>query len=59
MLSGDYDAQPSRSSLLAESWQATVILGALTLILGLVVGFHPTGSLNVVAVLLGVLPPPP
>ena len=29
MLSGDYDAQPSRSSLLAESWQATVILGAL------------------------------
>jgi hypothetical protein len=52
MLSGDYDAQPSRSSLLAESWQATVILG-------LVVGFHPTGSLNVVAVLLGVLPPPP
>jgi hypothetical protein len=29
MLSGDYGAQPSRSSLLAESWQATVILGAL------------------------------
>jgi uncharacterized membrane protein HdeD (DUF308 family) len=55
MLSGDYDAQPSRSSLPAESWQATVILGALTLILGLVAGFHPTGSLNVVAVLLGVL----
>jgi uncharacterized membrane protein HdeD (DUF308 family) len=27
----------------------------LTLILGLVVSFHPTGSLNVVAVLLGVL----
>jgi uncharacterized membrane protein HdeD (DUF308 family) len=32
-----------------------VILGALTLILGLVVSFHPTGSLNVVAVLLGIL----
>ena len=32
-----------------------MILGALTLILGLVVGFHPTGSLNLVAVLLGVL----
>jgi uncharacterized membrane protein HdeD (DUF308 family) len=55
MLSGENDAQPSRASLLAESWQVTLILGALTLILGLVVSFHPTGSLNVVAVLLGVL----
>ncbi len=55
MPSGDNDAQPSPSSLLAESWQATLILGALTLILGLVVSFHPTGSLNVLAVLLGVL----
>jgi uncharacterized membrane protein HdeD (DUF308 family) len=33
---------------------ATVILGALTLILGVVVSFHPTGSLNVLAVLLGI-----
>jgi len=40
---------------MAESWQATVVLGALTLILGLIVSFHPAGSLNVVAVLLGVL----
>ena len=55
MLPGEYDAQPSPASLLAESWQPTLILGALTLILGLVVSFHPTGSLNVVAVLLGVL----
>jgi uncharacterized membrane protein HdeD (DUF308 family) len=55
MLSGENDAQPSPPSLLAESWQTTLILGALTLILGLVVSFHPTGSLNVVAVLLGVL----
>ena len=55
MLSGDSDAQPSSPSLLAASWQATVILGALTLILGIVVSFHPTGSLNVVAVLLGIL----
>jgi len=55
MLSGENDAQPSPSSLLAESWQVTLILGALTLILGLVVSFHPTGSLNVIAVLLGVL----
>jgi uncharacterized membrane protein HdeD (DUF308 family) len=32
-----------------------VILGALTLILGVVVSFHPSGSLNVLAVLLGIL----
>ncbi len=55
MLSGDSDAQPSSPSLLAASWQVTVILGVLTLILGIVVCFHPTGSLNVVAVLLGIL----
>jgi uncharacterized membrane protein HdeD (DUF308 family) len=55
MLSGDSDAQPSSRSLLAASWQATVILGALTLILGVVVSFHPSGSLNVLAVLLGIL----
>ncbi|HLK78794.1 MAG TPA: DUF308 domain-containing protein, partial [Streptosporangiaceae bacterium] len=41
--------------LMAQSWQATVILGAVTLILGIVVSFHPSGSLTVVAVLLGVL----
>jgi uncharacterized membrane protein HdeD (DUF308 family) len=55
MLFSESDVQPSPPSLLAGSWQATVILGALTLILGLVVSFHPTGSLNVVAVLLGIL----
>jgi uncharacterized membrane protein HdeD (DUF308 family) len=42
------------SLLLARSWQATLVLGAVTLILGLVVSFHPGGSLNVVAVLLGI-----
>lgn len=61
MPSGENDAQPSPASqpsppsLLAESWQVTLILGALTFILGLVVSFHPTGSLNVIAVLFGVL----
>ena len=35
--------------------QATLVLGALTLILGLIVAIHPTGSLNVIAVLLGIL----
>jgi uncharacterized membrane protein HdeD (DUF308 family) len=55
MLSGDSGAEPSPPALLAQTWQATLILGALTLILGLVVSFHPTGSLNVLAVLLGIL----
>jgi uncharacterized membrane protein HdeD (DUF308 family) len=40
---------------MARTWQATLLLGALTLILGIIVSFHPTGSLNVLAVLLGIL----
>src|ERR1700750_401329 len=53
MESGDNDTF-ARGLQMARSWPATVILGALTLILGLVVAFHPGGSLNVVAVLLGI-----
>ncbi len=41
--------------MLASSWQSTLVVGVLTLILGIIVSFHPTGSLNVVAVLFGVL----
>ena len=37
------------------SWLAAVVLGALTLILGLIVSLHPSSSVNVIAVLLGVL----
>src|SRR5271166_386396 len=60
MLSADsdaeFDAQPTPPSLLTgSSWQATLIVGVLTLILGIVVAFHPGGSLNVAAVLLGIL----
>jgi len=40
---------------MARTWQATLLLGALTLILGIIVSCHPTGSLNVLAVLLGIL----
>jgi uncharacterized membrane protein HdeD (DUF308 family) len=40
---------------MARTWQATVFFGGLTLILGIIVSLHPTGSLNVLAVLLGVL----
>jgi uncharacterized membrane protein HdeD (DUF308 family) len=55
MASGGSDAQPSSPSALTASWQATLVLGVLTLILGVIVSLHPTGSLNVVAVLLGIL----
>jgi uncharacterized membrane protein HdeD (DUF308 family) len=55
MASVDNDTQTSPFSALAASWQATLVVGTLTLIIGLVVSFHPTSSLNVVAVLLGIL----
>jgi uncharacterized membrane protein HdeD (DUF308 family) len=56
MVSNEYGTQPSPAgTALARSWQATLFLGVLTLILGIIVSFHPTGSLNVLAVLLGVL----
>lgn len=41
-----------RGSLL--SWRAAFILGLITLILGVILAFRPTQSLNVIAVLLGV-----
>jgi len=37
------------------AWQTTLIVGIVTLVLGLIVAFHPSGSLNVIAVLLGLL----
>ena len=55
MESGEYGAPPSPGLAMAESWQATLVLGVLTLILGIIVSFHPTGSLNFVAVLIGIL----
>jgi uncharacterized membrane protein HdeD (DUF308 family) len=55
MTSGDYDAEALPSSVLARSWQAALFLGVLTVILGVIVSFHPSGSLNVLAVLLGIL----
>ena len=54
-MSDGYAAEPAPSAMRAGSWQAGVILGALTLILGIIVAIHPTGSLNVIAVLLGIL----
>ncbi len=48
-------AQQSPAGMAAASWQVTLFLGVVTLILGLIVSFHPSGSLNVIAVLLGIL----
>ncbi len=37
------------------SWQVSLFAGLITLVLGIVVTLHPGGSLNVVAVLAGIL----
>jgi uncharacterized membrane protein HdeD (DUF308 family) len=56
MVSDEYGTPPPPPpGVLARTWQATLLLGVLTLILGIIVSFHPAGSLNVLAVLLGVL----
>ncbi len=39
----------------AAGWQAMVFVGVVTVILGLIIALHPSGSLNLIAVLLGVL----
>jgi uncharacterized membrane protein HdeD (DUF308 family) len=39
----------------AGGWQATLLLGIITLVLGLIVTFFPSTAINVVAVLLGLL----
>jgi uncharacterized membrane protein HdeD (DUF308 family) len=47
--------QPSSPEVLAGSWQTALFLGAATVILGFIVALHPTTSVNVIAVLLGIL----
>jgi uncharacterized membrane protein HdeD (DUF308 family) len=47
--------EPGTELPAAFAWQSTLFLGVVTLALGLVVSFHPSGSLNVIAVLLGIL----
>jgi uncharacterized membrane protein HdeD (DUF308 family) len=55
MITDEHGTRSSAPGIMAATWQATLFLGAATLILGLIVSFHPTGSLNVIAVLLGIL----
>ena len=47
--------QSDIAPLAVLGWKVTFFIGALSVILGLIVAFHPTGSLNVIAVLLGIL----
>ena len=37
------------------AWQTTLVLGVTTLVLGLIVTFYPSATLNVIAVLIGIL----
>ena len=49
----DMDVPPALAA--ASGWQATLLVGIITFVLGLIVSFHPSTSLNVVAVLIGLL----
>ncbi len=51
---GSSTGEPPAGAL-ARSWQAAAVIGAVTLILGIIVTVHPTGSLNVLAILIGVI----
>jgi len=49
----DMDVPPALAA--ASGWQATLLVGIITFVLGLIVTLRPSGSLNVIAVLLGLL----
>ena len=49
------DQEDPADFIVARTWQTTLFLGVVTVILGLIVSFRPSGSLNVIAVLLGIL----
>ena len=46
---------PPAFAAVGNTWKTMLVAGIITLILGLIVAFHPSGSLNVIAVLIGVL----
>jgi uncharacterized membrane protein HdeD (DUF308 family) len=48
------DQPPSTVLLMINSWQATLMLGLVTIVLGVIVTAHPNGSLRVLAVLIGI-----
>ena len=56
MADDEFGADQFPAAMVAASgWQATLFIGVVTLILGIIVTARPSGSLNVIAVLLGVL----
>lgn len=55
MVDGNGAQSGAPAVLAGGSWLAALVLGALTLILGLIVALHPSSSVNVIAVLLGIL----
>jgi uncharacterized membrane protein HdeD (DUF308 family) len=55
MQTRDPSLQSPPAAVWARSWQISLFVGIVTLILGIIVAAHPTGSLNVIAVLLGIL----
>ena len=48
------DQPPSTVLLMINSWQATLMLGLVTIVFGVIVTTHPNGSLRVLAVLIGI-----
>ena len=55
MQDDDLADQQASALMVSSTWKVTLFTGVVTLILGIIVAFKPGGSLNVVAVLLGVL----
>jgi uncharacterized membrane protein HdeD (DUF308 family) len=52
---GQDSLSPSDLGLLRTSWKVTLFVGFVTLVLGVVITAHPSTSINVIAVLLGIL----
>jgi uncharacterized membrane protein HdeD (DUF308 family) len=50
----DADEPPPTVLLMINGWQATLMFGLVTLVIGVIVTAHPDDSLNVVAVLIGI-----
>lgn len=47
--------KPGTEAAAVNTWQATVVLGVVTVTLGLIVTFYPSATVNVIAVLFGLL----
>jgi uncharacterized membrane protein HdeD (DUF308 family) len=50
----DAGRPPPTVALMINSWQATLMLGLVTIVFGVIITSHPNGSLRVIAVLIGI-----